>query len=199
MPAKTEAANSAVAMMTQIISVIAGKKYETYLVPVVLCSSWCSRWSTGRLSNWAACLGAICSWFSVTLRNPIFWPTLYTKNVETMTINKNGAHQLALRRRSVNVFEGAMKVLTMRAPWESGAVSDVDADKGESGAAAMLWPPGEREGILAGSRRKKQANPGAAAHVEADAFVRPASEASAWQPFARSPPPRTNASGATCS
>ena len=34
----------------------------------------------------------------------------------------HGPHQLALRRRSVNVFDGAMKVLTMRAPSRAARV-----------------------------------------------------------------------------
>src|ERR1700730_18680758 len=60
-----------------------------------------------------------------------------------MEITSHGPHQFALRRRSVKVFEGAMKVLTMRAPSESGADSGVAAggDIGGSGAAAMFWPP----------------------------------------------------------
>jgi hypothetical protein len=56
-------------------------------------------------------------------------------------INSHGPHQLALRRRSVNVFAGAMKVLIMRTPSESGAVSGegTSADIGGSGAAAILY------------------------------------------------------------
>src|SRR5579863_7984684 len=50
-----------------------------------------------------------------------------------------GPHQLALRFRSVKVFEGAMKVSTRRAPSESGAASGVGAGTaaGGTGAAAM--------------------------------------------------------------
>src|ERR1700733_2677797 len=60
--------------------------------------------------------------------------------VEITTISRNGANHAALRRRSVKVFEGAMKVLRMRAPSESGADSgaEMEGDTGESGAAAMV-------------------------------------------------------------
>jgi hypothetical protein len=62
----------------------------------------------------------------------------YTNSSEKMAINSHGAHQLALRRKSVNVFEGAMKVLTIRAPWDSGAGWGVEAgETGTTGAAAI--------------------------------------------------------------
>src|ERR1700734_969266 len=67
-------------------------------------------------------------------------------------MSRNGAHHAALRRRSVKVFEGAMKVSMMRAPWDSGA--GTDADTGESGAVAMFLPPTECERILSGRRRR---------------------------------------------
>src|ERR1700690_4105543 len=72
-----------------------------------------------------------------------------------MEIRSHGAHQLALRRRSVKVFVGAMNVSMMRAPWESGAGSGAgtDADTGGSGAAAIFRPPVGCERILAGRRR----------------------------------------------
>jgi hypothetical protein len=56
-----------------------------------------------------------------------------------MEISSHGAHQFALRRRSVKVFEGAMYVLTMRAPSESGAGSGagVVEGMGGSGSAAV--------------------------------------------------------------
>jgi hypothetical protein len=62
------------------------------------------------------------------------------KTSAKMEISSHGPHQLALRRRSVKVFEGAMKVLTMRAPSESRAASGAGAgvDAGGSGAAAMF-------------------------------------------------------------
>src|SRR5882672_1496390 len=69
-------------------------------------------------------------------------------------MRSHGPHQLALRRRSVKVFEGAMKVLMMRAPSESGAVSVAGTDAGESGAAAMFSLLRDAEGILAGRRRR---------------------------------------------
>jgi hypothetical protein len=54
----------------------------------------------------------------------------------------------------VKVFEGAMKVSMMRAPWESGAGpgAGADADTGGSGAAAMIVPPVKCQGILSGMR-----------------------------------------------
>jgi hypothetical protein len=61
-----------------------------------------------------------------------------------MEISSHGPHHDALRLRSVNVFEGAMKVMTMRAPSESEAGSragvgvGVGVGKGGSGAAAMV-------------------------------------------------------------
>ena len=57
-----------------------------------------------------------------------------------MEISSHGPHQLAFRRRSVKVFEGAMKVLIMRAPSESGADPGAGkgADTGGTGAAAIF-------------------------------------------------------------
>jgi hypothetical protein len=73
-----------------------------------------------------------------------------------MTMSKNGAHQLAVRRRSVKVFEGAMNVLTMRAPSESraGSVIGTGGAKGGSGEAAMFGLLQRCERILAGWRRR---------------------------------------------
>jgi hypothetical protein len=73
-----------------------------------------------------------------------------------MEINSHGPHQLAFRRKSVKVFEGAMNVLTLRAPSESGAASGVFADevRGGSGAAAILIPPAGCQGILAARPRR---------------------------------------------
>jgi hypothetical protein len=67
-----------------------------------------------------------------------------------MEITIHGAHQLALRRKSVNVFDGAMNVSIIRAPWESGAVSGVGTgDSGRTGAAAISASWKSFEGILA--------------------------------------------------
>jgi hypothetical protein len=72
------------------------------------------------------------------LRKPIFCPAAYTKIVEITAMSKNGAHHAALRLRSVKVFDGAMKVLTMRAPSDRGAASGTAADvTGGVGTAAM--------------------------------------------------------------
>jgi hypothetical protein len=56
-----------------------------------------------------------------------------------MEIKIQGPHQLALRRRSVNVFDGAINVLTMRAPSDSGAGAG-DGETGRTGAAARFYP-----------------------------------------------------------
>jgi hypothetical protein len=71
----------------------------------------------------------------------------YTNTSETMEINSHGPHQLAFVRKSVKVFEGAMKVLMMRAPSESedGPGAGTDTDKGGSGSAAMSKPPTKPE------------------------------------------------------
>ena len=66
-----------------------------------------------------------------------------------MEISSHGPHQLALRRRSVKVFEGAMKVSTMRAPSESEAESVGDAGgTGRTGAAAIGSSWEDSTGIL---------------------------------------------------
>jgi hypothetical protein len=79
-----------------------------------------------------------------------------------MTINRNGAHQAALRRKSVKVFDGAMKVSMMRAVWESGVdpEDEAGAETGGSGAVAMNTSYASerqgREGILAGRRPRNK-------------------------------------------
>jgi hypothetical protein len=55
-----------------------------------------------------------------------------------MEITIHGAHQLALRFRSVKVFAGAMKVSTMRAPCESGSGVEAGTAAGGTGAAAII-------------------------------------------------------------
>ena len=79
---------------------------------------------------------------------------MYTRAVETTTISKNGAHQAALRRKSVKVLVGAMKVFIMRAPWDSGGVDGAGLGVGEpgvTGAETMNASCGRVEGILVGS------------------------------------------------
>src|ERR1700722_9531605 len=85
------------------------------------------------------CLGRVCNTFSAALSHPTFCPTAYANNPETMAKIKNGAHHAALRRRSVKVLEGAIKVSMIRTPSESGAGpgAGVGTDIGGSGAAAM--------------------------------------------------------------
>src|SRR5579864_9150329 len=83
------------------------------------------------------------------LRKPIFWPALNTKTEETTIISRNGAHQLALRRRSVNVFDGAIKVSTMRAPSESGAGAGTrEEETGGSGATAIITSTKSRQNSI---------------------------------------------------
>src|SRR6267143_5531694 len=72
----------------------------------------------------------------MALRKPTFCPATYTNATETTTISRNGAHQAALRRRSVKVFDGAMNVLMMRAPSESGAGWET-GDLGKTGEAVI--------------------------------------------------------------
>src|ERR1700674_1004540 len=72
----------------------------------------------------------------MALRKPTLCPATYTNATETTTISRNGAHQAALRRRSVKVFDGAMNVLRMRAPSESGAGWEA-GELGKTGAAAI--------------------------------------------------------------
>jgi hypothetical protein len=60
------------------------------------------------------------------------------KSIEKMEIKSHGPHQLALRRKSVKVFEGATKVFAIRAPSESGADRGVGAgEAGRTGAVVM--------------------------------------------------------------
>src|ERR1700681_4367913 len=72
----------------------------------------------------------------MALRKPTFCPATYTNGTETTTISRNGAHQAALRRRSVKVLDGAMNALMMRAPSESGAGWET-GDLGKTGAVAI--------------------------------------------------------------
>src|SRR5579862_3763412 len=63
------------------------------------------------------------------------------KAMEKIEMSSHGPHQLALRPRSVNVLDGAMKVSTMRAPSESLGVSGTGAgvcdEVGRTGAVAI--------------------------------------------------------------
>jgi len=63
---------------------------------------------------------------------------VYMKATETIEMMIHGAHQLALRRKSANVLDGAMNVFMMRAPSESGGASGIGAEEvGRTGAADM--------------------------------------------------------------
>src|SRR5579863_9537205 len=61
--------------------------------------------------------------------------------MEQIAMSSHGPHQLALRRRSVKVLEGAIKVFTMRAPSESFGASTtgvgVGDEVGRTGAVAI--------------------------------------------------------------
>src|SRR5260370_8394230 len=63
-------------------------------------------------------------------------PATSANATETIPIRRNGAQQAALRRRSEKAFDGAMNVLMMRAPSESGAGWEA-GDLGKTGAAAI--------------------------------------------------------------
>src|SRR5579864_3066633 len=77
------------------------------------------------------------------------------KATEKIEIKSHGAHHMALRRKSVNVFEGAINVLTMREPSDSGAASGAGDDAtGGRGAAVMSASWQRFEGILAGVWRQ---------------------------------------------
>src|SRR5579864_4013870 len=91
-------------------------------------------------------------------RNPIFCPAVYTSAVETITINRKGAHQAALRRRSVNVLDGAINVLMILAPCERGSACGVGVgDVGVAGAETMIASCERFRGILFGDRTTVQA------------------------------------------
>src|SRR5579864_916233 len=82
------------------------------------------------------------------------------KATEKIEIKSQGAHHMALRRKSVNVFEGAMNVLMMREPSDSGAASGAGDDAtGGRGAAAMSASWQRFEGILAGAWRLDKRSP----------------------------------------
>src|SRR5208337_4317297 len=68
-----------------------------------------------------------------------------------MEISTQGAHQLELRRRSVKILLGAMKVFKMRAPSERGTGSGFgEIGAGGIGAAAMVPPQGNSGGLYCG-------------------------------------------------
>jgi len=75
--------------------------------------------------------------FSAIFRKPTFWSPTYTKIVETITVIRNGNHQLALLRRSVKALRGAKKVFRTRAGSDSEAVSAIGAGTGDTGVAAI--------------------------------------------------------------
>jgi hypothetical protein len=81
------------------------------------CLACCSGGSFSNCSardDWAIEFLVICS-------KPICLPITKTKRSETMEISSHGVHQLELRRKSVKVLLGAMKVSIMRAPSDGQA------------------------------------------------------------------------------
>src|SRR5579872_3478138 len=84
--------------------------------------------------------------------------------IEKMEIKIHGPHQAALRRRSVKVFDGAMKVLTMRDASDiGGATGDgTGADAtGGIGALAMNYLQKRIAQILSVSERRDKKRRGA--------------------------------------
>jgi hypothetical protein len=64
-------------------------------------------------------------------------PTVKIKAIEKIEIRSHGAHHFALRRRSVNVFEGAMKVLMIRAPSDIGGSTGAGIEVGATGGSGV--------------------------------------------------------------
>src|SRR5690348_10009558 len=79
----------------------------------------------------------------------------YTNTSETMEIRIHGPHHAALRRRSVKVFDGAMTVLTIRAP--SDTFSGVVGGAGVTGLADMSFSCADFARNSSRSERKRQA------------------------------------------
>jgi len=79
----------------------------------------------------------------VTFRKPIFCPTVVNKNRRDHDHEQKWRPPGGAAAQVGESFEGAMKVLMMRAPWESGAVSGAGVCAGKTGAVAMWFPPAE--------------------------------------------------------
>src|SRR5277367_220070 len=93
-------------------------------------------WSAESFSNCSACEDWATA-FLLICSKPICLPITKTKSSVTTEISSHGAHQLALRRKSLKVLLGAMKVSMMRAPSESGGSSGGGRGIGVTGIAAM--------------------------------------------------------------
>src|ERR1700688_917293 len=125
-------------MITKIIKLSTGRLYEMKRATVAetsICLACCSGGSFSNCSardEWATAFLLICS-------NPICLLITKTKTSEKTEISSQGAHQLALRRKSVKVLLGAINVSTMRAPSERGgdSGSTMATGLGGIGAAAM--------------------------------------------------------------
>src|ERR1700746_1712817 len=124
----------------------------------ILTENWTclSCWSAGSCDARVEC--AI--WYRLACSKVICLPMGNRNAKEKTEIKSHGPHHMALRRKSVNVFEGAMKVLIMREPSESGAASGAGDDAtGGRGAAAMNASWQRFEGILAGAWRLDKRSP----------------------------------------
>src|SRR5450755_4329344 len=73
------------------------------------------------------------------------------KMTEKTAMSSHGAHQLALRCKSVNVLLGAMNVLTIRLPCDNGPGLGSGAMAGTG--MAFIGPPGNSGEFYAGSRQ----------------------------------------------
>src|SRR5579859_697157 len=86
-----------------------------------------SRRSAGSWAIRSCALGLRRIWFSVTCLKPTFCATTPINNQLATASTSHGTNQLALRFKSANVLEGAMKTLTSRSPSESAvAVSGAE-------------------------------------------------------------------------
>src|ERR1700691_5232718 len=97
------------------------------------CLACCSGGSLSKCAardDWAIAFLLICS-------NPICLLITKTKSSETTEISSHGTHQLELRRKSVKVLLGAMKVSTMREPSERDGSCGWGVGIGVTGKAAM--------------------------------------------------------------
>src|SRR5215469_18296036 len=65
-----------------------------------------------------------------------------------MEIRIQGPHQAALRRRSLKVFDGAMNVLRMRAPSDSGGTVGVEEEETGGSGATAITASFKMQGIL---------------------------------------------------
>src|SRR5579863_3751522 len=92
-------------------------------------------WPGGSFSNCSARDDCAIE-FLLICSKPICLLITNTNISEKIEISSQGAHQLALRRKSAKVLPGAMKVSTMRAPSERGGDEGSTAATGLGGTGA---------------------------------------------------------------